>query len=221
VSTFSNIPELSLADIQAIASISFSLPSPCHLLYQSFPSGPSPSFTASSPTFRHRISCYHTRTRALFLPHQLYLKLSTQHRQTPIMAGTRSQMDQAKEQLKEKDVQAIGRHCDLPSCHRLDFLPFVCESCRGYFTSSLPLLSSPFPTNPTNTRSLVPSALTIEPRPPINVQKKAYGPRNAAPKRNRRRQVPPSAIDSEVATDRLLALKTSARLRSIRQGNRQ
>ncbi|KAI5837995.1 hypothetical protein DFP73DRAFT_575749 [Morchella snyderi] len=26
-------------------------------------------------------------------------------------------------------VQSIGKHCDLPSCHRLDFLPFKCESC--------------------------------------------------------------------------------------------
>jgi hypothetical protein len=33
--------------------------------------------------------------------------------------------------LAEKDVEAIGSHCDLELCHRLDFLPFKCESCKG------------------------------------------------------------------------------------------
>ena len=30
------------------------------------------------------------------------------------------------------DVDAIGAHCQLPECHRLDFLPFRCESCHGF-----------------------------------------------------------------------------------------
>ncbi|EWC47219.1 hypothetical protein DRE_03338 [Drechslerella stenobrocha 248] len=31
------------------------------------------------------------------------------------------------------DVTGIGKHCDLPSCHQLDFLPFKCGSCEGTF----------------------------------------------------------------------------------------
>lgn len=30
------------------------------------------------------------------------------------------------------DVEAIGSHCQMAYCHVLDFLPFRCESCRGY-----------------------------------------------------------------------------------------
>ncbi|KAG0637366.1 hypothetical protein HOY80DRAFT_1010761 [Tuber brumale] len=31
------------------------------------------------------------------------------------------------------EVEAIGKHCDLPECHLLDFLPFKCESCGGTY----------------------------------------------------------------------------------------
>ncbi|KAI9828473.1 MAG: hypothetical protein M1826_006010 [Phylliscum demangeonii] len=31
------------------------------------------------------------------------------------------------------EVEAIGAHCQTAYCHRLDFLPFRCESCRGTF----------------------------------------------------------------------------------------
>lgn len=30
------------------------------------------------------------------------------------------------------DVEAIGSHCQMTFCHQLDFLPFKCESCKGY-----------------------------------------------------------------------------------------
>ena len=30
----------------------------------------------------------------------------------------------------DKDVEAIGAHCELPYCHQLDFLPFRCDSCH-------------------------------------------------------------------------------------------
>jgi hypothetical protein len=32
----------------------------------------------------------------------------------------------------EADVEAVGAHCQLEYCHVLDFLPFRCQSCRGY-----------------------------------------------------------------------------------------
>lgn len=32
----------------------------------------------------------------------------------------------------KSDVEAIGAHCQMPYCHVLDFLPFRCESCKGY-----------------------------------------------------------------------------------------
>ncbi|KAI5776385.1 hypothetical protein EDC01DRAFT_483385 [Geopyxis carbonaria] len=38
-----------------------------------------------------------------------------------------------QDSFAEKDVGAIGQHCDLEYCHRLDFLPFVCESCKKTF----------------------------------------------------------------------------------------
>ncbi|KAL7275895.1 hypothetical protein RUND412_001138 [Rhizina undulata] len=47
--------------------------------------------------------------------------------------STSSQDSNSRKGLEEKDVGAIGKHCDLPYCHRLDFLPFVCESCKGTF----------------------------------------------------------------------------------------
>lgn len=40
-------------------------------------------------------------------------------------------------------VQSIGSHCDLQTCHRLDFLPFKCESCGGYVFLFAPIPSSP------------------------------------------------------------------------------
>jgi len=38
-----------------------------------------------------------------------------------------------EEILNNADVGAIGSHCSLDTCNRLDFLPFVCESCNGCF----------------------------------------------------------------------------------------
>ncbi|KAF8252975.1 hypothetical protein K440DRAFT_593519 [Wilcoxina mikolae CBS 423.85] len=35
--------------------------------------------------------------------------------------------------LKNADVAGIGSHCDIDTCKRLDFLPFICESCKGTF----------------------------------------------------------------------------------------
>ena len=34
-------------------------------------------------------------------------------------------------EIRERDVGAIGKHCDVNTCHQLDFLPFKCESCLG------------------------------------------------------------------------------------------
>ncbi|RJE27388.1 Zinc finger protein [Aspergillus sclerotialis] len=36
-------------------------------------------------------------------------------------------------QMVDRDLEAIGRHCQYEFCHQLDFLPFRCESCRGTF----------------------------------------------------------------------------------------
>lgn len=33
----------------------------------------------------------------------------------------------------DKDVEAIGAHCQYTYCNQLDFLPFRCESCRGTY----------------------------------------------------------------------------------------
>lgn len=33
----------------------------------------------------------------------------------------------------DKDLDAIGSHCQYDYCNQLDFLPFRCESCRGTF----------------------------------------------------------------------------------------
>ena len=33
----------------------------------------------------------------------------------------------------EKDLEAIGAHCQYTYCHQLDFLPFRCESCKGTY----------------------------------------------------------------------------------------
>lgn len=41
--------------------------------------------------------------------------------------------EQSYSEIKERDVDAIGKHCDVKSCHQLDFLPFKCESCLGTF----------------------------------------------------------------------------------------
>ncbi|TGZ82582.1 hypothetical protein EX30DRAFT_191621 [Ascodesmis nigricans] len=42
-------------------------------------------------------------------------------------------MDNLKAAEEIGDVQAIGAHCDVNTCNRLDFLPFRCESCQGTF----------------------------------------------------------------------------------------
>ncbi|KAA8901769.1 hypothetical protein FN846DRAFT_106733 [Sphaerosporella brunnea] len=41
--------------------------------------------------------------------------------------------EQQEEILKNSDVAGIGAHCDIDTCKQLDFLPFVCESCKGTF----------------------------------------------------------------------------------------
>ncbi|KAI5795494.1 hypothetical protein DFH27DRAFT_565616 [Peziza echinospora] len=41
--------------------------------------------------------------------------------------------EQSYSEIRERDVGAIGKHCDIPSCHMLDFLPFKCESCNGTY----------------------------------------------------------------------------------------
>ncbi|MCJ1468887.1 hypothetical protein MMC07_007517 [Pseudocyphellaria aurata] len=33
----------------------------------------------------------------------------------------------------DKDIEAIGAHCQYTYCNQLDFLPFRCESCRGTY----------------------------------------------------------------------------------------
>ncbi|KAI1618148.1 hypothetical protein EDD36DRAFT_425740 [Exophiala viscosa] len=33
----------------------------------------------------------------------------------------------------DRDVEAIGRHCEFAYCHQLDFLPFHCDSCNHTF----------------------------------------------------------------------------------------
>ena len=35
--------------------------------------------------------------------------------------------------MPERDLEAIGAHCQYEYCHQLDFLPFRCESCKGTF----------------------------------------------------------------------------------------
>lgn len=54
------------------------------------------------------------------------------------MAGHASNKMAADTAQDIGDVEAIGKHCDLPECHLLDFLPFKCESCGGYVTLPLP-----------------------------------------------------------------------------------
>ncbi|OCL09839.1 hypothetical protein AOQ84DRAFT_11703 [Glonium stellatum] len=52
------------------------------------------------------------------------------------MASTASSANHGSESytsMSQGDVEAIGRHCQLSECHRLDFLPFRCESCRGTY----------------------------------------------------------------------------------------
>lgn len=77
-------------------------------------------------------------------------------------------------ELLEKDVEAIGEHCDISSCHRLDFLPFKCESCKGCILS---------PHRPALLTTAGPTALIIAPRQPIYAPKKVYGQRSAAQSR--------------------------------------
>lgn len=39
--------------------------------------------------------------------------------------------------MKGGDVEAVGAHCQMEYCHVLDFLPFRCESCRGYVCATI------------------------------------------------------------------------------------
>lgn len=47
------------------------------------------------------------------------------------MADTSSYVEMSK-----GDVEAIGAHCQLEYCHVLDFLPFKCQSCKGYVANT-------------------------------------------------------------------------------------
>ena len=38
--------------------------------------------------------------------------------------------DEASYTAMDKDVEAIGAHCEFAYCHQLDFLPFRCDSCH-------------------------------------------------------------------------------------------
>lgn len=60
-------------------------------------------------------------------------------------------MDRKNEKAAEEigDVQAIGAHCDVNTCHRLDFLPFKCESCKGYACPS-PFLPRTYAASPSS-----------------------------------------------------------------------
>lgn len=42
------------------------------------------------------------------------------------------EQDSSYSTMSVGDVEAIGAHCQMPFCHQLDFLPFRCESCKGY-----------------------------------------------------------------------------------------
>jgi hypothetical protein len=44
-------------------------------------------------------------------------------------------------EMKGGDVEAVGAHCQMEYCHVLDFLPFRCQSCKGYPESPLLNLS--------------------------------------------------------------------------------
>lgn len=72
-------------------------------------------------------------------------------------------------EMKGGDVEALGAHCQLEYCHVLDFLPFRCESCKGYETAS-----STFPLNHAKTVT-VPTALTIALNMHTNAQKRENG----------------------------------------------
>ena len=39
--------------------------------------------------------------------------------------------------LRNADIPGIGSHCDVETCKQLDFLPFNCESCKGYVPRSV------------------------------------------------------------------------------------
>ncbi|PYH97449.1 hypothetical protein BO71DRAFT_373226 [Aspergillus ellipticus CBS 707.79] len=43
------------------------------------------------------------------------------------------QQQQSHTTLPDADLDSIGRHCDLPYCNQLDFLPFRCSSCKRTF----------------------------------------------------------------------------------------
>lgn len=45
--------------------------------------------------------------------------------------------DASYSKMSVGDVEAIGSHCQMPFCHQLDFLPFKCESCKGYVSVHL------------------------------------------------------------------------------------
>lgn len=45
--------------------------------------------------------------------------------------------------LRNADIPGIGSHCDVETCKQLDFLPFNCESCKGYVPRSVSLWLCP------------------------------------------------------------------------------
>lgn len=48
------------------------------------------------------------------------------------MAATPFSATPASYTEMKDDIEAIGSHCQMAYCHVLDFLPFRCESCKGY-----------------------------------------------------------------------------------------
>lgn len=49
------------------------------------------------------------------------------------MASSSTTPDPQSYTTMDKDLEAIGAHCQYTYCNQLDFLPFRCESCRGTY----------------------------------------------------------------------------------------
>lgn len=55
--------------------------------------------------------------------------------------------------LRNADIPGIGSHCDVETCKQLDFLPFDCESCKGYVSRSVAVsVSASSPHHPSHTQ---------------------------------------------------------------------
>jgi hypothetical protein len=66
------------------------------------------------------------------------------------------------------DVEAIGSHCQMAYCHVLDFLPFRCESCKGFVYRRTIVM-------PSLTSTAARFVSTIGQSTPTNAPKKANG----------------------------------------------